>query len=843
MIRILTLIATFITVSTVDAETFSYRFNDTSLPKAISKIIEGHPALDINFIYNELENYRTSSTVQADNVYDALRQLVGQNPVTVIKSKDTYYVEALQHGKYLFTGRATGSNNEPVAAATVMLLAPKDSTVLTYGITDDTGRFSIPCDRQGVLAKLSCIGYKTTFRKFDSLNVGTIVMPGQAIALEQVTVESDNSHLYSDKSVYVPTARQKNASQTARDLIMRMAIPQLRIGNEIKTITGQPVYFFIDFMPASEAELVGMRVEDVKRVEYYDYPSDPRFQGKPHVINFIMQKYEYGGYVKGIYYDNFVTSRQLNGYAKLQYKKMTFDWAGGAYHMNDRKSYTNTVETFRLPQEDGSIREFERNSVVDYNRKISDSYWSSFKILYSSDKTAMSNMITAIFDRTPRHVTAGKLTYTPENFESTEYITNNNSRENSVVYNGYWHFNLPHDNYITFDPYYAYTHTNQYSSYHEISVDPILNGAYDDSHQASGDISFVHSFGKYGTFEAKCQGRLLQNKTSYSGTSTISDKARTYRIGPGVTYSYSDSKFYGILKLGLYRDKSEYGKIKENTTAPWIDLSLQYAHNTKNSLSLDFNYEKSIPSSSYRSAAVVQLYPLMSYTGNPALVPYNSFRIDGTYTFIPNNKLSLSAFGSAWIVGNRYVFDYEASPTGILRTIKQPMGKYAQWQYGLQGSVRLLDDNLQLGITCYMEQTHNGIPYNWTKSKLISSLSAYYYIGRVYIGAAYNTPEEYADGCMVGTWMMTRGFYSFNIGWRDKRWNLRLYTRNFLKYHGYQTKSVMNSRYYDSVRYIYSGSYTGFFQISATYTFGYGKKVSADNEAYQAPGASSGILK
>ena len=53
----------------------------------------------------------------------------------------------------------------------------------------------------------------------------------------------------------------------------------------------------------------------------------------------------------------------------------------------------------------------------------------------------------------------------------------------------------------------------------------------------------------------------------------------------------------------------------------------------------------------------------------------------------------------------------------------------------------------------------------------------------------------------------------------------------------------MNSKYYDSTRYIYSGSQAGFFQISATYTFGFGKKVKAENEAYQASGASSGILK
>ena len=146
-----------------NAETFSYRFNSTPLPKAIQQIMENHPTIDINFIYNELENYNTSAAVNADNVYDALRQTIGLNPVTVVKSKSTYYVEALQHGKYVYTGRAIGFDNEPVVAATVMLLAPKDSTVLTFAIADEEGRFRIPCDRTDVIAKLSCLGYKTTY--------------------------------------------------------------------------------------------------------------------------------------------------------------------------------------------------------------------------------------------------------------------------------------------------------------------------------------------------------------------------------------------------------------------------------------------------------------------------------------------------------------------------------------------------------------------------------------------------------------------------------------------------------------------------------------------------------
>lgn len=90
--------------------------------------MENNPDLDINFIYNELENYKTNATVNASNAYDAIRQTIGLNPVTVVKSKNTFYIEALQHGKYVYTGRAVGTDDQPVVAATVLLLTPRDST-------------------------------------------------------------------------------------------------------------------------------------------------------------------------------------------------------------------------------------------------------------------------------------------------------------------------------------------------------------------------------------------------------------------------------------------------------------------------------------------------------------------------------------------------------------------------------------------------------------------------------------------------------------------------------------------------------------------------------------------
>lgn len=839
----LTIMTAAVTFISAAAHDYSYSFDKTPVAEAIVRIGSEHPDINIAFIYKELDKYKTSAKILTDNPYDALRLTVGRNPISIIQKGNSYYIEAMQHGRLNFTGLTMGSDNEPVAAATVMLLSPQDSTVITYGISDAVGRFSIPCDRARVIAKLSCLGYKTTFKLLDSPSAGTIVMPRHALALDSLTVEHDYAHLYSDKSVYLPTAKQKNSAQTAEDLINRMAMPQLRIGDEIKTTTGQPVEIYIDYIPATSAEMSGMRIADVRRVEYYDYPSDPRFGGNAHVINFIMQKYEYGGYVKGIYYDNFITSRQLNGYAKVQYKKMTYDWAGGAFYMDDRRDYENTYETFRLPQDDGRIKEFTRTSIVDKDKKRRNACWVSLKALYRTDKTVMSNMISADFDHTPERITQGTVTYKPADFTTADYKSQQSDRVNSLVYNAYWHFKLSQHNSLTFNPSYAYTHTSQNSLYDETGSAAIINGASDDSHQAGGSIAFVHSFGKAGSLKIMCQGKFLKNKTRYIGTSTTSDKAMTCRLGPGTNYSYTDEKFYVNAGIGLSWDRSEYGTAKENSTAPWVRLALQYAFNPKNSVAADFSYEKSIPSSSYRSAAVVQSNPLMSYTGNPALVPYKSYQFSASYTLIPSNKFSFSTFAYSWIVGNRYVFDYEASPDGLLRTVKQPMGDYAQWQYGVQGTARLLDNNLQLSLSCYIDQTRNGEPYNRTKSKLTGSLSTYYYLDKFYFGASYDAPSGYADGCMVGTWMTPRDSYTFQVGWADSRWNLRFFTRNFLRYDTYQTKGVMNSAYYDTVRYLYSSSSAGFFQISATYTFGFGKKVKAENEAYQPTGASSGILK
>jgi hypothetical protein len=427
--------------------------------------------------------------------------------------------------------------------------------------------------------------------------------------------------------------------------------------------------------------------------------------------------------------------------------------------------------------------------------------------------------------------------------ERADYYNNSTNRVNSLSYNGYWNFILNDKNTITVSPAYSYSHTNTGSKYVEVGKGEYNNAAKDDSHQFKADLTYTHSFGKWGSLNAMFQTIITTNNTIYSGTANTSDNAHTYRVGPGVQYSLTKGKVYGMVGYGYHWDRQEYMDYKNNSAAPWIDFSLQYAPNNNHSVRGEFHHMKSIPSSSYRSAAVIQSNPLMSYTGNPNLVSYGSYDAGVNYSFVPNNKFSLSAFATTWIVDNRYVYDYQPTATGILRTIKQPGGAYSQWNYGVYGSLRLFDRKLQLTAQLNATSVHNGEPYNFDKTHLVYVFQANYYLGNWAFSGLYYSPQGYPDGCMVGTWVKTKAFYRLQAGWSNSTWNVQLQFANFARWHWRSNKNEMHSKYYDKIEQTYSIDDHAMARLAFTYTFGFGKKVERGSEASQQSGVNSGILK
>ena len=150
--------------------------------------------------------------------------------------------------------------------------------------------------------------------------------------LNEVVVQAQMQRTSSAMSTYTPTGKQKNAAQNAVDLLRQMAIPQIRISPIDETVTdnvGGSVAIFINFLEASKEEMEGLRTADVRRVEYLEFPTDPRFRGAERVINIIVQEYAYGGYTKLTTNENFLVglSSRVNIFSKFSYKKTGRFWS------------------------------------------------------------------------------------------------------------------------------------------------------------------------------------------------------------------------------------------------------------------------------------------------------------------------------------------------------------------------------------------------------------------------------------------------------------------------------------------------------------------------------------
>ena len=845
---VLTIIIAVMAVISAEAYDYSYSFKNIPVSEAIVKISKDHPEVNISFIYKELDNYKTSACIQTDDTYEALRQVVGINPISIIQKDRNFYVEALQHGRFCYTGRIIGNDNEPVAAATIMLLIPKDSTVITYGISDETGHFKIPCDRECVIAKLTCIGYQPTYTVFDTFAVGSIHMKELPVRLQAVNIEADNVSLLSDKSIYRPTQRQKNASQTATDLLARMGIPQLNTvlgSSNVTTASGQPVAMYINYMPATANDLKMMKMTDVLSVEYLEYPADPRFQGKRFVVNFIMTKYEYGGYVKALGTENFISnSGFLQANTRLVKKNMTYDIMGYGNYLSNNHFGTDNVETFRLPQDNGDVKSFKRESLTETSRFRKKNYETSFRALYSTDKVNANNQLAIGLDDIPHNDKTGLVKYTDNLLTESNYNSTEAYKAEYLKYNGFYYFSLPDNNALTTLVSYSYSHTDQSAQYAETSITPIYNGAKDNTHNGNIQFNYSQSFSNKHSLQVLALALYEQNHTDYSGSVDARDNSKTIFGQLGASYSFTYTKVSASLGAGWNWLLTRLNESKAVADYPYIDASLRFVPNLKNSFSTVFHYAVWPPSSNYKSVNIIQISPFLWHTGNPRLESDRSYDLGTSYTFRPHRKFNMTVFINSWFIGNRKAFVYEATPDGIIRTIQQPVGMSYHYNYGIRASVKQLDGKLHISGNLGQLIMHNGLPYKLTRSSISYYLQALYYLGNFNFAMSYqsgNASDNYDS--MSGIWTKNKDVFVLQAGWSNENWNIRLTAQNLQRWNWRASYSTMNSDSYSINKWASNATAHAFIQLSATYTFGFGKKVRHDNEPVVSGSASSGILK
>lgn len=845
MKRLTLLLAMTVITLTAVAARYEYTFHNTPISRALTRLVKEHPEAKITFIYNEMDDYATSATVSTDDLKDAVKAIVARNPISVNEKKGHILVEALQKGKYRYTGQLVNEYGDPVQHATMMLLNPKDSVVLTYGFTTKDGKFLIPCDRNPVLAKISCTGYDTRIMNLSTTSVGTLHIKTKAIELQNVNIVSDNVRLEPDRTVFVPLQRQKNTAMTGIELLNQMGIPQLRVNDgKLETVTGKAVDLFIDFLPAENDDLSGMNLQDVKRVEYLESPADPRFMGKKFVVNFIMEKYVYGGYVKLIGYECLnMNNQQMNANARFQYKSMTYDLAAFGQYEDFYHNGTETTETYRFPQDNGTVKRIERQSNTLNSRDQNTIGRLSLKATHSSSNvTARSILSGGITDR-PIQRKSGEVMYTSGSYPNSSFSNESSSMVKFMRFNGSYIFKLPKDFSLTFTPSYTLSHTDQHSTYGQDSFKPIVNGADDHTSNLSGFLNINRNFGKAGSFTAYVSGQYDYYRTRYFGSAENYDRSKDQRYKGGVTYSLSAGNFYGEADLGWVWDITRFNDFKSHTSTPVAGVWMSYLLRKIHRLNLGFEYKSWAPDVSFKSESLIESNHLLSYTGNPGLKPSHNMSVDLAYSWIPSRNGHIQVYGNLWKVFDRYVYEYKPSGDKMIRHIRQPMGDYHTINFGVSGTLYLFNRSLMISGSLTQEFARNGAPYDYTLSCLRGRLRATYWLKDFYISGYYSTPSNYSDGFMVGDIYEDKSYYYLMAGWANKSWNIRFQALNFARWNWTSHEMRFTSEYYDRSYISYDKKRHADFNITVTYTFNYGKKLRKESELNTSNASSSGILR
>ena len=193
----------------------------------------------------------------------------------------------------------------PLEFATVSVLSPADSTIITGEITDLDGNFSVEVPFGSYVLKVEFIGYRADFRVIELnrqspvMALGSIGLNSNAEMLAEVEVRAEKSQLQMglDKKVFNVGKDLANTSGTASEILDNIPSVTVDVEGNVSLRGSEGVRILVDGKPSG---LVGVRGSDglrslpsnlIDRVEIITNPS-ARYEaeGMTGIINIILKK-------------------------------------------------------------------------------------------------------------------------------------------------------------------------------------------------------------------------------------------------------------------------------------------------------------------------------------------------------------------------------------------------------------------------------------------------------------------------------------------------------------------------------------------------------------------------
>ena len=349
MRRLSLLLFLLLSFCAVKAQRITKQYNNVSLSEALLQLSREQTDYTISFIYNELEDFRITTSVSRKSLPDAIRQMIGFYPVRMTIAPDNHeiFIECTHKTDCHLTGTIIDEAGQPVAYANVYLLHPSDSTVIGGGVSNEAGYFAVPYDTEPVLARISYIGYKTIYRLLPQGGgqegaLGTIRMQPDNYTLNGVVVHGERPkvQLQGNSLMMNVEGTVMERMGTAEDVLTR--VPMIAKRGEGFEILGKgaPLIYLNNRKLTDLNELRNIQSDFIRSVEVIQNPG-ARYDASVNAVIVIRTKRAAG---EGLGVELSSWSRSGRGYANNERINLTYRTGGlelfanlfGAY--NRRKS-------------------------------------------------------------------------------------------------------------------------------------------------------------------------------------------------------------------------------------------------------------------------------------------------------------------------------------------------------------------------------------------------------------------------------------------------------------------------------------------------------------------------
>lgn len=666
--------------------------------------------------------------------------------------------------------------------------------------------------------------------------------------LDEVVVEAQMQYTSANVSTYYPGKNTKRIAQNAIDLLNQMAIPQISVnpvGGTVQTPSGEDVAIYIDMEPATQEEKDALRPEDVKKVEYFVYPTDPRFNHDKYVIHITLRHYDYGGYAKLSGTGNLLAGSGSGlAYTKMSYRRMTFDINVTDKYTDRHHTGDEQIQVFRFPQADGEIEEITRSNLLDYSRFQENQFGASVRAKYTSEKAVISNSIFFTALRIPMSDTRGNLVFSTDRFEDQSYSNANSSTYLYPRWRGNYYFNLGRGFKFNAVPSLFYQHTKSHRRYGSAETS-ILTDATENAVTGQLQFQLNKTFHKYHTFDINLLGIYYYDKVDYSGNTVASPVFNQFAYGGILGYSFNRENLYGQLLAGFAGESNKISGVRTNSFIPIFQLNSQYAFNRKNSLSVTAQYNVNPVEAADKTPDIIQENELLYKVGNVRLKNTHWAKMTLDYTWLADNRFSLSAF-SGW---SKYfnhlvpVFTPDGPDGTMLRSLENN-GNYQDFYVGASFTAKLLNRSLVLKATPQMWFEEISGIYADHANYFSLRLNATYYLGKMYFSAFFSPASRMlVQYSLNETSIKRKTSYQFKVGWSNGRWNLSASAVNIFRRNWVSSTSSLQSRWFDRYSTDYGAAAHQFVSLTASYTFGFGNKVKRGDEIQTMDAGGSAIMK